>query len=434
MNREVHVKTNRVALMKVLRDTLGDGIVRRNDILKVSKANGFEPPAWLMNGQAFRVDRGMIDLRLVGDPNAMRVRTREYVPPKIDTEEDFSEYAEQIAAQEREAANVQAVPASAAGEGVFALRQHRLILDIDNLVPKKDLTYVPFGFFKDLTTILSTRKFYPIFITGLSGNGKSVMVEQACARLGREMIRVQITEETDEDDLVGGQTLVDGNVVQRDGPALIAMERGAILLLDEIDRGGNKLMALQGILEGKPYFNKKTGRIVYPKPGFNIIATANTKGQGSETGKFISAKILDDALLERFAITVEQEYPNSKTEKRIILNKMMRAGRVDEQFADNLVNWAEIIRKTYFDGGIDELVSTRRLEHIVKAYAMFGRRLKAIELCTARFDSETKVTFIELYTRVDAEALAEAKAEEAAKGEAYDLDKEEELIDPDEEV
>jgi MoxR-like ATPase len=230
------------------------------------------------------------------------------------------------------------------------------------------------------------------------------MIEQACAKLKRECIRVNISIETDEDDLIGGNTLIDGNVVYREGPVLTAMKRGAVLILDEIDRGSNKMMCLQAILEGKPYFNKKTGETIYPKAGFNVVATANTKGRGSDDGKFMSAQILDDAFLERFAITVEQEYPSAKIEKKIVMNKMEKAGKVDEEFADKLTTWAEIIRKTFYDGGVDELVSTRRLEHIVNAYAMFGDRSKAIQLCVNRFDADTKAAFLDLYSKVDVNA------------------------------
>jgi MoxR-like ATPase len=227
------------------------------------------------------------------------------------------------------------------------------------------------------------------------------MVEQVCAQLKREAIRVNISIETDEDDLIGGNTLVDGNVVYREGPVLTAMKRGAVLILDEVDRGSNKLMCLQAILEGKSYFNKKTGETVAPAPGFTIVATANTKGRGSDDGKFISAQLLDEAFLERFAITVEQEYPTAAVEKRIILNKMSKAGYTDEDFATHLVTWSEVIRKTFFEGAIDELVSTRRLEHIVNAYGVFKDKLKAITLCTNRFDADTKAAFIDLYTKVD---------------------------------
>lgn len=282
------------------------------------------------------------------------------------------------------------------------LMQPKLEVTIDNLVPRVDTTYVPFGFYKDLIKVLKAEAFYPTFISGLSGNGKTTMVEQACAKLKREVMRVNISVETDEDDLIGGNTLVDGNVVYREGPVLTAMKRGAILILDEIDRGSNKMMCMQAILEGKPYFNKKTGETVYPAKGFNVIATANTKGKGSDDGKFISAQILDDAFLERFAITVEQEYPSAKVEKQIVMNKMEKAGAIDEEFADNLVTWAEIIRKTFYDGGIDDLISTRRLEHIVNAFAMFKSRNKAVELCVNRFDADTKSAFLDLYGKVDA--------------------------------
>jgi MoxR-like ATPase len=227
------------------------------------------------------------------------------------------------------------------------------------------------------------------------------MAEQVCAALKREAIRVNVSIETDEDDLIGGNTLIDGNVVYREGPVLTAMKRGAVLILDEIDRGSNKLMCLQAILEGKPYFNKKTGETVTPAPGFNIVATANTKGRGSDDGKFISANILDEAFLERFAITVEQEYPTMATEKKIVIKKMERVNNVDEGFATHLVTWSDVIRKTYYEGAIDELISTRRLEHIVNAYAVFGDKKKAVQLCVNRFDDDTKQAFIDLYTKVD---------------------------------
>ncbi len=282
------------------------------------------------------------------------------------------------------------------------LSQPKLKIEVSNLVPNRDKTYVPFGFYKDLSTIIASKAFYPTFITGMSGNGKTTMVEQVCAALKRECIRVNITIETDEDDLIGGNTLVEGNVVYREGPVTIGMKRGSVVILDETDRGSNKLMCLQGILEGKPYFNKKTGEVIYPQPGFNIIATANTKGQGSDDGKYMAAQILDDAFLERFAITVEQEYPSPKIEKRIIMKKMERVEKIDEDFADKLVQWAEIIRKTFKEGAVDELISTRRLEHIVNAFAMFGDRMKAINLCISRFNEETKTAFLDLYTKVDA--------------------------------
>ena len=282
------------------------------------------------------------------------------------------------------------------------IKQKKLETTVDNLVPSKDSQHVPFGFFKDLKKIVQSNIFYPVFITGLSGNGKTTMVEQVCADLKRECIRVNISIETDEDDLIGGNTLIDGNVVYREGPVLMAMKRGAVLLIDECDRGSNKLMCMQAIMEGKSYLNKKTGEVIHPAAGFNIIATANTKGQGTEDGRFVGAQMIDEAFLERFAITVEQEFPSSKVEKKIVIGKMQELQCLDEEFAERLVTWADIIRKTFTEGGIDELISTRRLLHIVKAFAMFNDRSKAIELCTNRFDDETKTAFKDLYSKVDA--------------------------------
>ena len=276
----------------------------------------------------------------------------------------------------------------------------RIAVEIDSTIPAKDSTYVPFGFYKQLEMILKSKTFYPVFVTGLSGNGKTTMVEQAAAKLSRECIRVNISIETDEDDLIGGNTLQDGNVIYREGPVLMAMRRGAVLLIDEIDRGSNKLMCLQSILEGKPYFNKKTGEMIYAEKGFTIVATANTKGRGTEDGRFIAAQILDDAFLERFPITVEQEFPSPAIEKKIIANKMEFFGKVDTEFADKLISWAEVIRKTFEEGGVDEIISTRRLVNIVQAYSIFNSREDAITYCINRFDDDTKTAFIDLYVKM----------------------------------
>jgi MoxR-like ATPase len=273
--------------------------------------------------------------------------------------------------------------------------------------------YVPFGFFKDLRNIVKSREFYPVFITGLSGNGKTLMVEQVCAELKRECIRVNISIETDENDLLGGPTLINGNIVNRDGPVLQAMKKGAVLLIDEVDRGSNKLMCMQGILEGKPYYNKKNGEIVRPAPGFTVIATANTKGRGSDEGKYLS-QILDDAFLERFPITVEQEYPNANTEKKILTPLIS-----DEDFVDKLCQWADVIRRSFDEGATDEIISTRRLVHIAKAYSIFGDRMKAIQMCVNRFDEDTKLSFLDLYSKVDArvESPANTTTTQAQTGE-----------------
>jgi MoxR-like ATPase len=272
-------------------------------------------------------------------------------------------------------------------------------------VPEKDKSYVSWGFFRDIKQIIESMAFYPVFIAGLSGNGKTMMVEQACATLKRKYVRVNITEETDEDDLIGGFRLVNGETVWCDGPIPQAMKQGAICLIDEIDRGSNKLMCLQAVLEGKPLYIKKTGALVHPETGFNILATANTKGRGSEDGRFTGARILDEAFLERFVATMDQPYPSSAVEKKIILNAMEAYGKLDGEFADNLVTWSDIIRQTYKDGGVDDLISTRRLVHIARTYGIFADRAKAIELCISRFDEDTRVAFLDLYTKVDSKAV-----------------------------
>ena len=265
-----------------------------------------------------------------------------------------------------------------------------------HLIPEKDDNFVSFGNFTTLKKIIKSGIFYPSFIAGLSGNGKTMGVEQACAQLNRELVRVNITIETDEDDLIGGFRLVNGDTVWHNGPVIEALERGAVLLLDEIDLASNKILCLQSILEGKGVFLKKVGRYITPSAGFNVIATANTKGKGSDDGRFIGTNVLNEAFLERFALTFEQEYPNSKTETTI-LNKLCS----DEKFCTRLADWADIIRKTFYDGGIDEVISTRRLVHIVQAYAIFEDKVKAIQLCLNRFDDETKQAFLDLYDKVD---------------------------------
>ena len=274
-----------------------------------------------------------------------------------------------------------------------------------NLVPASFEGFVPWGNFKLIEKVVKSGMFYPMFITGLSGNGKTLMVEQVCAKLNKELIRVNITIETDEDDLLGGFRLVNGETKFMPGPVIEAMERGCTLLLDECDLGSNKLLCLQPVLEGKGVYLKKINKWVTPKDGFNVIATANTKGKGSDDGRFIGTNILNEAFLERFAVTMEQPYASAAVENKIVLGSMKKYGAVDEEFATNLVTWAEVIRKTFFDGGVDEVISTRRLDHIVKAFAIFGDKMQSIELCVARFDEDTKASFLDLYTKIDAGVL-----------------------------
>jgi MoxR-like ATPase len=351
-----------------------NAVLTRDEIGRVVNESGAPYPYWLVTKAEYRSGRGQYQLPASGEKIVKNVHITNTDNP-IDFPETEMAYAQ---------------PAQ-----VLQFRQPKLVDDSEPAVPQKWPDYVPFGFFKDMRNIIGSKQFYPVFITGLSGNGKTLMVEQVCAELNRECIRVNISVETDESDLLGGPTLVNGNVVNRDGPVLIAMKRGAVLLIDEVDRGSNKLMCLQGIMEGKPHYNKKSGEMVYPAEGFNIIATANTKGRGSDEGKYLS-QILDDAFLERFPITVEQEYPDAKTEKKI-LSPLIK----DQSFVDNLVQWADVVRKSYDEGATDEIISTRRLVHIAKAFEIFKDRMKAITLCVNRFDEETKMAFLDLYSKVD---------------------------------
>jgi len=303
--------------------------------------------------------------------------------------------------------------------------------ETESYVPAKVGNYVKFGHYADVKTIKKSGQFYPIFITGLSGNGKTMMIEQVHADLKKELFRVNITIETDEDDLIGHYALIDGKTVWQDGPVVLAMERGATLLLDEVDLASNKIMCLQPVLEGNPLLIKKEGRIVRPKAGFTVMATANTKGKGSEDGRFIGTNILNEAFLERFPITVEQEYPSVGVEKKIINKLMFSLGCLDEEFSGKLVDWADLIRKTFYDGGVDEIIATRRLVHIVHAFSIFKDRMKAIAMCVARFDDQTKDTFMDLYSKLDEKvSMPSDETEESETSESTETEEENEDFKP----
>jgi len=369
---------NAIAFVEAAEELFGSkAVLTRTDVQRVVDEKGVAYPFWFVSRSQYRAGRGEYKLPSIGG------KLRSAFGPSPAESLSIRKAPEPV----QEVAVVE--------QAVLAFRQPKLIDESEPAVPSIYPDYVPFGFFKDMRNILSSKQFYPVFVTGLSGNGKTLMVEQVCAELKRECIRVNISIETDESDLLGGPTLVNGNVVNRDGPVLQAMKRGAVLLIDEVDRGSNKLMCLQGILEGKPYYNKKSGEVVYPAPGFNVVATANTKGRGSDEGKYLS-QVLDDAFLERFPITVEQQYPDTKTETKI-LSPLIN----DKSFVDNLIKWADVVRKTYEEGAIDEIISTRRLVHIAKAYSIFNDKMKAIQLCVNRFDDITKMSLIDLYTKLD---------------------------------
>ncbi|MDP7367123.1 MAG: MoxR family ATPase [Candidatus Pacebacteria bacterium] len=289
----------------------------------------------------------------------------------------------------------------------------------ESYLPESFDGYVSWGNFNTVKSVVKSKMFYPIFITGMSGNGKTLMVKEVCAKLKREFVRTNITIETDEDDLIGGFRLQNGETVWHDGPVVMAMKRGAVLLLDEIDLASNKVMCLQPILEGSSVYIKKIGKWVHPAPGFTVIATANTKGQGSDDGRFIGTNVLNEAFLERFPITLEQSYPTNKVESKILTNELAKIDKVDNEFVGNLIKWADVIRKTFMDGGVDEIISTRRLVHIVGAYGIFDNKLKSIEMCVSRFDTETKDSFLDLYTKVDSgvsvdDIMAEQNQEDEA--------------------
>ena len=359
------------AQVEALYKKYGRTEISRSEINDFVKSGEISNPSWLKSDK-YKVSRGVYSLPIAGN--------------------DFSPSLTDVPLVEEPVNEV----VSKAAFVVSSL--------IGNIVPDKDPVFVPWGYFKDIKKIVSSKAFYPIFVTGLSGNGKTMNVSQACAAANRECIRVNVTIETDEDDLLGGYRLQDGQTVWQDGPVIEAMKRGALLLLDEIDLASNKIMCLQPILEGNGVFLKKINQFVKPAKGFNVIATANTKGQGSDDGKFIGTNILNEAFLERFPITIEQAYPSNKIEEKILLNVMSDkklTSTVDSEFASSLVTWADIIRKTYYEGGVDELISTRRLVHIVEAFSIFKNKMKAIEMCTNRFDLDTKTSFLDLYTKID---------------------------------
>ena len=360
--------------------------ITRAQLVKVEKKHKVSFPQWLVSNKDLKLKKGLFKMPSGSDTDVSKPTTMEKVVKPT---------------TQKEAAYI-----------VSTLT--------DNVVPIKDKNFVSFGNFPDVKSIIKSNRFYPVFLTGLSGNGKTLAVTQACAEGKREMIRCNITIETDEDDLLGGYRLKDGQTVWQNGPVIEAMERGAVLLLDEIDLASNKIMCLQPILEGSGVYVKKINKFVKPKLGFNVIATANTKGQGSDDGKFIGTNVLNEAFLERFPVTFEQQYPTAKVEEKIVAQKLASAGKRDQKFAHNLVTWADVIRKTYIDGGCDEIISTRRLVHIAEAYGIFKNKMKAISVCTNRFDEDTKSSFTDLYTKVDSGAsveqiLSDKKAAEEAE-------------------
>ena len=379
--------SDRSAFFAAVTKNYGDiDTINREQIVDLVAKEGIKWPGWLVCDKSLRVDRGVYSLK-----GSVSVKPADPVKSS-------------------------GVPVVSNIDEMSMVNLNTSTANI-NLVPLKASGYVPFGHFADIRSIIKSKRFYPTYVTGLSGNGKTMMIEQICAVEGRELVRANITKETDEDDLIGGFRLIDGKTVWQNGPVLVAMERGSVLLLDEVDLGDAKLMCLQPILEGKPVYVKKINKVVSPAEGFNIIATANTKGKGSDDGRFIGTNVMNEAFLERFSITFEQEYPALKVETKIINNVFADNGVEAKDFAEKLVQWADVIRKSFYEGAVSDIISTRRLVHIAQAYTIFGQdREKAIKLCLNRFDVDTKNSFLDLYMKLD-ETLApkDEKVEAEAK-------------------
>ena len=403
MKKVIKMTPKRVAFVQAARESLGEStnLVDRADILTVVEKSGMSYPQWLVKGDTLKKSRGLFhlpnDRGEIGEVATVQ-NTSGPVPSEI------------------RSAVVQMAPSAIS-----------VMEEEDSYVPEKFEGYVPWGNFNILKEVLKSRIFYPMFITGLSGNGKTLMVKEICARLKREYVRANITVETDEDDLIGGFRLLNGETVWHDGPVVTAMKRGALLLLDEIDLASNKIMCLQPVLEGSSIYLKKIGKWVHPVEGFNVLATANTKGQGSEDGRFIGTNVMNESFLERFPVTIEQTYPTNKIEEKILVNELAKRDKVENEFVGNLVKWADVIRKTFYEGGVDEIISTRRLVHIVNAFSIFDDKVKAISMCISRFDAETKESFLDLYTKVDAGVSVEDIMSESKEVDDDDEDEKEEI-------
>ena len=405
-NRVVKMNPNRTEFVRVAREFLGDdrSNITRAEIQHIVAEYNLSWPSWV---QKLKESRGVYYLPdLKGVYGGVDLTTRMNSDLRLNAEDSAKVF--QVAAD-----SVAQMAPSAIG----------VTEPQESYVPEKFEGYVPWGNFNTVKEVVKSGIFYPMFITGLSGNGKTLMVSEVCSRLKREYVRANITVETDEDDLIGGFRLLNGETVWHDGPVVTAMKRGALLLLDEIDLASNKIMCLQPILEGSSIYLKKIGKWVHPAPGFNVIATANTKGQGSDDGRFIGTNVMNESFLERFPVTIEQSYPPNKIEEKILVNELAKHDKVEGEFVGNLVKWADVIRKTFYEGGVDEIISTRRLVHIVNAFSIFDDKLKAISMCISRFDTETKESFLDLYSKVDAGVSVD---EIMAENSAVDVDDEEE--------
>ena len=403
MRKVIKMSPKRVALVEAVRAIYGKNAesVTRKELQSIVDV---EPrvhswPTWLVNNDDLRLDRGL------------------YILPEVNGV--YNDKLGVLKANKEVPVSEMITPEASALTTVSLATNVEVQDEQDSYVPAKHSGYVTWGNFNTVRDVLKSRTFYPMFITGLSGNGKTLMVQENCARLKREFVRANITIETDEDDLIGGFRLLNGETVWHDGPVITAMKRGAVLLLDEIDLASNKIMCLQPVLEGSSIYIKKIGKWVHPADGFTVIATANTKGQGSDDGRFIGTNVLNEAFLERFPITLEQSYPGNKMEEKILTNEFSKSDKTEPELVTNLVRWADVIRKTFSEGGCDEIISTRRLVHIVNAYNIINDKMTAIQLTVNRFDDETKESFLDLFTKIDAGVEIEETA--ATKDEEFDV-------------
>lgn len=393
---------DRNIFISAAKEVLGADItqITRNDMMKVCRKKDLDVPNWLTNDKALRLGRGLYSLE---------IEKLAAIPAT------FAEAAAVETTANMAVSNAVAVdqPAPLANSPLVKLAA----LLNESYVPAVVKGYVPFGNYKDIQKIIRSKRFYTIYTTGLSGNGKTMMFEQVCAKEGRELIRANITRETDEDDLIGGFRMVNGETVFQPGPVMIAMEKGAILLLDEVDLGSEKLMCLQPVLEGKPIFVKKIGKVIYPKPGFNVVATANTKGKGSDDGRFIGTNVQNEAFLERFAVWFEQEYPPAASEMKMLNNVLKEEGveaKASKDYVERLVKWAAMSRKSYYDGALSEIISTRRLVMICRAFSIFEKEDKAVNLCLNRFDEETKTALMQVWEKLSTVAPEDDASFQAA--------------------
>ena len=360
----------------------GKSEVTTEDIKKICSKIKVAHPYWFTNEEANRLKRGVF--KVPGNMPVSKAQT-------IDMSAQIMKMPEK----------------NTVSNGGHRITNVVTDLDISNLVPNVYKNYVPFGNFDDVLAIVQSERFFPVFVTGQSGNGKTMSIEQACAKAKRKFVVVSMTPETDEGDLLGNYVLINGQMEWRDGPVTTAARQGSVLCIDEIDYGANNLSSLQRVFEGKPFLLKKKGELITPAPGFTVFATANTKGKGSDDGRYMFTNVLNEAFLERFVNTIEQDWPPLTIEKKILKKELATVGKLDDDFAEKLVTWADVIRKTFADGGCDEVISTRRLVHIISTYGVFSNKMKAIELCLNRFDTDTKLSFMDLYTKVDAGANTE---------------------------